>query len=364
MHELLEPLVTQGDCRGYSFDDAWVLNTSPLRDGPSELLFRMGMPACKNPLFVHFGGGAYLSLLANSDFAKTKKPCQVALIYVEDAYFVERNSVRSAMPVCTEVWNPGEAFPENWREVDRVFIRTWKEMDLNMAWVRSLAEGLPPDAEIHLLGSKDDGIRNVENRLSPLAEVRVESIGCHSRWIVVRAGDIVGKIPPVSNYAGIFGGGASDKGTSLLLAHSGDLKNKTVCDLGSGSGVIAAFAVEAGAKSVFATDHQFLAIAHSKAALAKYPEVEHGASFIGDGINEKFDVILTNPPFHLEGRTRIAMGALWLQGAKRLLNAGGEIRLVANEFLDYKRFATDFHLQCDTIAHEKGFRVYSIREAE
>ena len=50
--------------------------------------------------------------------------------------------------------------------------------------------------------------------------------------------------------------------------------------------------------------------------------------------------------------------------AKRLLNAGGEIRLVANEFLDYKRFATDFHLQSDTIAHEKGFRVYSIREAE
>jgi len=360
MHELLESITTQVSFRGYTFEDAWVLNTSPVRDGPSELLFRMGIPPCKNPLFVHFGGGAFLSLWAEKAFAKETLSCSTALIYAEDEFFVTRNAALTGMPVRAQFWNPGQEFPEVWRNVDCVFVRIWKDMDLNMAWVRALALALSPDVEIHLLGGNGDGIRNVENRLSSLAEVRIVSIGCHSRWLSVRAGDVTGKIQPLSPFAGIFGGGIADQGTSLLLAHAGVLKNKTVCDLGSGSGVIAKFAAEACAKTVLATDHQYLAVAHAMNFLASYPRIRHQVSFVGDGIDEKFDMILTNPPFHLEGRTRLAMGTLWLRGAKRLLKTGGESRLVANEFLDYRRFAADCGMQSEVIAHENGFRVYRI----
>jgi len=361
MHALLDTLCTKTEYRGCTFYDSWVLNTGPLFDGPSELLFRFGIPACERPLFVHFGGGAYLALLANSGSAAAKTPCRAALINAEDLYFIDKNSSLTGIEARAQVYNPGEIFPEEWRNSDCVFIRTWKQMDLNMAWVRALAQELDPAAAVHLIGGNDDGIRNIKTRLSKLAPVREEHIGCHSRWLSIRAGDFAGKIDPAPEYAGIFGGGAHDRGTALLLEFAGDLRDKSVCDLGSGSGVIAEFAAVSGAHRVLAADNQYLAIAHSKRALAHYPQIEHRAGFIGDDIDERFEVLLTNPPFHLEGRTRLLLGALWLKGAKRLLARRGEIRLVANEFLDYRTFAADCGLSCETIAHDKGFRIYLMK---
>jgi len=299
--------------------------------------------------------------MAGSDFAGAKTACRVALINAEDQYFVEKNSSLSGTPADAQVYNPGDVFPEKWRDTDYVFVRTWKQMDLNMAWVRTLAQELDPAAQIHLIGGNDDGIRNIKTRLSKLAPVKEEQIGCHSRWLSIRAGDFADKVDPVPEFSGIFGSGARDRGTSLLLDFSGDLKNRSVCDLGSGSGVIAEFAAASGARRVLATDNQHLALAHSRRTLEHFGQIEHRASFIGDDIEEHFDVVLTNPPFHLEGRTRLLLGALWLKGAQRLLAQGGEIRVVANEFLDYRTFAAECGLTCETIAQANGFRVYLMK---
>jgi len=65
-------------------------------------------------------------------------------------------------------------------------------------------------------------------------------------------------------------------------------------------------------------------------------------SDLAEGASGEFDLILTNPPFHVDAETDYSLPGRVLQTLARLLRPGGEAYLVANQFLDYsirpKRF--------------------------
>ena len=152
-----------------------------------------------------------------------------------------------------------------------------------------------------------------------------------------------------------------DIGTGLLLEHLGDVATKRVWDLGCGAGIIARSALELGALQVFASDHSALAIRATKENLVAFSDrARCGLHFLGDGVQGEFDLILSNPPFHLESRELRNFGKVWLVACMEHLAPGGEIRLVCNGFLPYAQFAQDLGLNAETLVERAGFKVWKL----
>lgn len=355
MSTLLDSLCVEENWRGHTWMDSWVCGGSPLRDPACELLFKQGLPAFRKALMVNWGSGAWMNLLDSRHGCVDVLHC-----YREDEILFQLNRERLAEKRARGlVWLPGDAWPTEWHDVDLILVRMWKEMDYNMAWMGALCANRPKDCAIHFIGQKEDGIRNLENRLEPFGRVDTLAVGCHSRWIGLEnpvAPDTL-DFPRVDS--GLFGAGRMDGGTRLLLENAGSVRGMSVCDLGCGSGEIADWALRSGARRVVATDHQYQAVTAVRARFAGHVDrCRVDCSFIGEEIGESFDVVLTNPPFHLQGQTRLAIGQVWLRAAKNMLAPGGHVFLVCNEFLDYPRFAKDNGLRSRELAHKQGFRVY------
>lgn len=357
--QLLEQNSENVSWRGYTWLDSWLCGGSPLRDPATELLFKQGLPnEFRHLLMVNWGGGAWTAL-ANSETHRYG----MVHSFCEDLECSRRNlqdSDANAFWHCT--WLPGGETPSQVSEVDGVLVRMWKEMEYNLVWFQELCKAVKPGTTIAFIGPKDEGIRNLEKRLEHFGEVETIAVGSHSRWISIRRPDAVSFTDTLAPESGLFGKGEIDIGTRLLLKHTGKVDGMAVCDLGCGSGAIAQWVLEHGAKSVHACDHQYLAVqTASKRLLPFGNKAQVVCDFMGHSLTPgSFDLILTNPPFHLQSQTRLAIGQVWLAAARLLLAPQGKIRLVCNEFLEYPRFAADNGMQCCEVAHAQGFRIFEI----
>lgn len=111
--------------------------------------------------------------------------------------------------------------------------------------------------------------------------------------------------------AGVFPiGEAEDRVLPYMKKRATIFKNAKVLDVGSGSGIIALYAVKLGAASVVATDIDPNAIAtinlnkrklvYSDQIEARLVAKETPEAFSTIGEDEKFDIIISNPPYSLE----------------------------------------------------------------
>lgn len=174
--------------------------------------------------------------------------------------------------------------------------------------------------------------------------------------------ELPGTVPlPYLSKPGLFSYRATDTATALLARHLPDLAGLDTLDLGCGSGVLALAAFRRGAKDVLALDAQAPAIAVTRRNFA-----EAGlpgrvlCTHLTDGVEETFDCILTNPPFHEGNATDFDFPSRVLEAAGPRLRPGGWLLLVANQFLDYPAQAARRGMACALVAEEKGFRVYCL----
>ncbi|MBG6180973.1 class I SAM-dependent methyltransferase [Arthrobacter sp. CAN_A1] len=139
-----------------------------------------------------------------------------------------------------------------------------------------------------------------------------------------------------------FGGAKLDAGTRYLLpALAGAREAGQAVDLGSGNGTIAAYlALTRPSLEVLATDQSASAVASSRATA--------DANGVGDRIkvvrddalssraSSSADLIILNPPFHLEGTVHSGIALKLFADAGRVLAPGGELWTVWNSHLQYR----------------------------
>lgn len=80
----------------------------------------------------------------------------------------------------------------------------------------------------------------------------------------------------------------------------GDVENKTIADLGCGTGILGIGALLLNAKKVFLVEQDEKALAIARENHRKYKEIVKEAVFLLQDIkefNEKTDVVIQNPPF-------------------------------------------------------------------
>jgi 16S rRNA (guanine1207-N2)-methyltransferase len=82
------------------------------------------------------------------------------------------------------------------------------------------------------------------------------------------------------------------------------------------------------------------------------------ASNVFSEVTGRFDMIISNPPFHDGLQTSLEAAQTLIRGAVRHLNSGGELRIVANAFLPYPKVLDETFGFHEVIAQTGRFKVY------
>ncbi len=200
--------------------------------------------------------------------------------------------------------------------------------------------------ELFLVGEKRGGVEAAAKQLSPLGRARKLDSARHCQlWQVTvenapQAVTLESLAKPyqielqdgpltVVSLPGVFSHGRLDRGSALLLENLDKLPSGNLLDFGCGAGVLGA-AVKRRYPHAFATASSRLTLAANGL---------DAQVMTGDGIDAApmgLNTILSNPPFHVGVHTDYMATENLLKKARQHLKSGGELRLVANNFLRYQ----------------------------
>lgn len=250
------------------------------------------------------------------------------------------------------------------------------------AWLAS------ENARLILIGEKREGIAGAVRQLKTLAPTaeKIDSARhcqvwlAHSfeagtpfdlgQWMTWHRVGRGGVEIPVAGLPGIFSDGELDHGTALLLESlvTQPLTRGHALDFASGSGVIGSWiqtwqrANGIEPSPIDAVDVQSQAVICTRATYRENGAL--GDVMASDGlaaVSRKYRAIVTNPPFHTGVRTDTSMTEQFLRQAAAHLQSGGELRLVANNFLPYEALMRRTVGPVTRMAGDNRFTVYSAR---
>ncbi len=156
---------------------------------------------------------------------------------------------------------------------------------------------------------------------------------------------------------GVFSWEELDDGTRYLMdsINFAEFDSLRVLDMGCGAGVLGWWAAQHGADVVLADDN-LLAVDCTRATLEHHGMVN--ASVLASDVfstlaEEKFDVIISNPPFHRSFDVNTNVAHRIIRAAPGHLQAGGRLVLVANAFLKYDTAAGEHFRSVRTMDNGK-----------
>lgn len=135
-------------------------------------------------------------------------------------------------------------------------------------------------------------------------------------------------------------------------------------DLGCGYGLLALALLQAGCTRVVATDNNAAALRACAANLERHrggAEVLVLAGDCADSVDERFDLILCNPPFHQGFAVEQDLTDRFLQATRRLLAPRGRALFVVNSFIPLERKAAGSFAQVQTMADNRRFRLVMLQ---
>ncbi|MDB5046112.1 MAG: rRNA (guanine-N2)-methyltransferase [Deinococcus sp.] len=243
-----------------------------------------------------------------------------------------------------------------------------------VAWAHACT---PPGGTLYIAGDRDKGFDRYV-RAAGAAFGTGETIGRDGGMRVAKLIRRPGQTPPlpepetyethgvqVVGLPGVFSAGRLDKATTLFLdylaglveAGTLNLAGKRVLDLGCGTGIIGAWAAKHGAE-VTLVDGDLSSVRSAEATLqanALTGECIH--SDVDAGLEGRtFDLILTNPPFHVGRGVVLDVAREFIQTAVRRLVPGGTLYLVANDPLPYEAPMQDVG-PVRELLREGGFKI-------
>ncbi len=172
------------------------------------------------------------------------------------------------------------------------------------------------------------------------------------------------RLIPETNFTiepGVFSSDHIDPGSALLAQHLPPSLRGRVADLGAGWGYLSKVALEKAPK-ISRID---LFEADSRALTCARKNVTGSATFhwhdVTKGLSEKYDHIISNPPFHTGQAKDTDLGKAFLTTAAASLKRGGTLHLVANRQLPYEAHLESLGLRPRLVAETGVFKVFECR---
>lgn len=179
-------------------------------------------------------------------------------------------------------------------------------------------------------------------------------------WFHIYPLSIAGVDINIAALPGVFSQQGLDKGTQVLLENLPNSFKGKILDFGCGAGVISAVLAKKFANTqVTGLDVSALAIDSMKQTFAI--NALDGEVLLSDGLSavtNKYDHIVSNPPFHQGLKTHYAATETFLAKCKGYLNKGGQLTVVANSFLKYQPIISKYFKKADRTVNQNGFAIY------
>jgi 16S rRNA (guanine1207-N2)-methyltransferase len=165
---------------------------------------------------------------------------------------------------------------------------------------------------------------------------------------------------------GVFAWDRVDAASKLLASHlSADLHGRAA-DFGAGWGYLASEVLarcpRVTSLDLYEADARSLDLARENLRDASVPVGFHWHD-VANGVAERFDAIVCNPPFHVLGRgERPDIGRAFIASAANALKPGGVLWLVANRHLPYEEALADGFASVRIVAQQGGFKIVEARK--
>lgn len=161
---------------------------------------------------------------------------------------------------------------------------------------------------------------------------------------------------------GVFAYDHIDEGTQMLLEWMHVQPGNQLLDIGCGCGIIGMHAARIGAKNVFLADNQIYSVMSTEENL-RINNISNGSVYISDLFatlpNVKFDMILSNPPFHSGKNVEYQIAQTLITHGYHTLNKGGSLVIVANRFIRYDHIMNDIFGNIDIIKADTKYHLLS-----
>ena len=162
---------------------------------------------------------------------------------------------------------------------------------------------------------------------------------------------------------GIFAWDRIDIASALLAQNLPIGLSGSAADLGAGFGFLSDALLERCqsivALDVYEAEHRALELAQTN--LAQYQSrlpIEYHWHDVTAGLNSKYDIIITNPPFHTQASIdRPDIGRRFITVAGQSLKPGGQLWLVANRHLPYEQVLVDGFDSVNVVTQQQGFKI-------
>ena len=163
---------------------------------------------------------------------------------------------------------------------------------------------------------------------------------------------------------GVFSENKIDIGSHLLLNNLPKIdkgRSVSVLDFGCGSGIIGAVI-----KTLYPNSNVTLIDIDAFALEAARLTCEINNINVNiipcsniSNLTQKFNFIISNPPFHKGLSTYYKSTEYFLSNASSKLAPNGELRVVANNFLKYQPLIEKKFNRCTIVSNQDGFKIYS-----
>lgn len=270
------------------------------------------------------------------------------------------------------------------REYSNIIYRVSKERPLVHHCINQANRHLCEGGKLHLIGTKDEGIRthgrHAEQAFGTPEHAKKHGDAYHV--CLVRQADADARPLDSKHYdelrtctvgdfhflskPGVFGWNKVDTGSALLAGQVNRLLERrkspgSVLDLGCGYGYLLLATANLHFSKRVATDNNAAAVDAARAGFARANlPVEVTLDDCGEQLQEPFDWILCNPPFHQGFETSNGLTEKFLQQIRRLLAPQGQALVVVNQFIPIERLAGERFARVDILCHEHGFKVVQL----
>ncbi|MDQ2075509.1 methyltransferase [Marinimicrobium sp. ABcell2] len=271
------------------------------------------------------------------------------------------------------------------QSVPRVFYRISKEKPLVHHIINEAKRVLVPGGELFLCGQKNEGIKTYADKAAQLfgCSKNLKKIGPAYAAILERKTD-QGQPLDDNDYTrerpiieqddlrvfskpGLFGWDKVDQGSEYLVSKLPDALSalteapRSLLDLGCGYGYLALMTRDLPMTRRVLTDNNAAAVALAEVNCREnHLDAEVIAADCGDHLQERFDVVLCNPPFHQGFSVSGELTQRFLKATQRLLSPSGVAIFVVNAFIPLENLAAE-RFRVKTLGNNGRFKVIQLQ---
>lgn len=270
--------------------------------------------------------------------------------------------------------------PDPARTYPLVMVLPPRQRDEARALLARAVASTAPGGRVLACASNNEGARSLEADLTQLAgpvDTQVKNkcrvfwtaplpAGCESdlvkQWRQLDHARPIGDARFLSR-PGVFAWDRIDTASQLLVAHLPASLAGRAADLGAGFGYLSVELLSrcAGIHTLDLYEAEGRALDLARQNLADFATRATLGFLWHDvtaGLPHRYDVIVTNPPFHTGMRAdRPDIGKRFIAVAAQALNPGGRLWLVANRHLPYEAVLDRSFGQVRTVAQQHGFKI-------